>query len=193
MPAPAPFRGPRLDTDQAPHVVIPWLVRLRWVSVLALAAAAWAAHDYLARAPAGARAHRAGRACRNQCGARLPAPVTGASPDGSRCRAARRRGPADRHPLSGWRPDQPLQHRLSRRHHGRRGRPGLSMGHRARDRLERRVWLHLLPSPPAGVRRPLDQRCRADLAPLRHVGRVWRRDRTDRVLCRTGIGGAGRT
>ena len=46
MPAPAPFRGPRLDTDQAPHVVIPWLVRLRWVSVLALAAAAWAAHDY---------------------------------------------------------------------------------------------------------------------------------------------------
>ena len=46
MPAPAPFRGPRLDTDHAPHVVIPWLVRLRWVSVLALAAAAWAAHDY---------------------------------------------------------------------------------------------------------------------------------------------------
>ena len=41
--------------------------------------------------------------------------------------------------------------------------------------------------------RPLDERRRADLAPLRHVGRVWRRDRTDRVLCRTGIGGAGRT
>lgn len=32
--------------DQAPHVVMPWLVRLRWVSVIALAAAAWAAHTF---------------------------------------------------------------------------------------------------------------------------------------------------
>ncbi|MBM3808467.1 MAG: HAMP domain-containing histidine kinase [Acidimicrobiia bacterium] len=32
--------------DQAPHVVMPWLVRLRWASVVALAAAAWAAHAF---------------------------------------------------------------------------------------------------------------------------------------------------
>ena len=38
--------GPRPDADHTPHVVMPWLVRLRWVSVLALAAAAWAAHTY---------------------------------------------------------------------------------------------------------------------------------------------------
>lgn len=36
----------RSDRDPAPHVVIPWLVRLRWASVLALAAAAWAAHVF---------------------------------------------------------------------------------------------------------------------------------------------------
>lgn len=35
---------PRLDGDQAPHVVMPWLVRLRWASVLALAGAAVAAN-----------------------------------------------------------------------------------------------------------------------------------------------------
>lgn len=36
----------RLGSDQAPHVVMPWLVRLRWVSVIALALAAWAAHTF---------------------------------------------------------------------------------------------------------------------------------------------------
>lgn len=37
--------GPRA-TDQAPHVVMPWLVRLRWASVFALVTAAWAAHTF---------------------------------------------------------------------------------------------------------------------------------------------------
>jgi two-component system, sensor histidine kinase RegB len=37
---------PRLAGDQTPHVVMPWLVRLRWASVVALAAAAWAAHTF---------------------------------------------------------------------------------------------------------------------------------------------------
>ena len=32
--------------DHTPHVVMPWLVRLRWASVIALAAAAWAAHTF---------------------------------------------------------------------------------------------------------------------------------------------------
>ncbi|HEY6506469.1 MAG TPA: histidine kinase dimerization/phospho-acceptor domain-containing protein, partial [Vicinamibacterales bacterium] len=32
--------------DQALHVVMPWLVRLRWVSVVALAGAAWAASEF---------------------------------------------------------------------------------------------------------------------------------------------------
>ena len=36
----------RRSTDQAPHVVMPWLVRLRWASVIALAAAAWAAQTF---------------------------------------------------------------------------------------------------------------------------------------------------
>ena len=36
----------RPEADQTPHVVMPWLVRLRWVSVLALVAAAWAAHTF---------------------------------------------------------------------------------------------------------------------------------------------------
>lgn len=35
----------RPDADQTPNVVMPWLVRLRWASVLALAAAAWAAQE----------------------------------------------------------------------------------------------------------------------------------------------------
>jgi two-component system sensor histidine kinase RegB len=38
-----PARG---ASDQTPHVVMPWLVRLRWASVIALAAAAWAAHTF---------------------------------------------------------------------------------------------------------------------------------------------------
>jgi two-component system sensor histidine kinase RegB len=32
--------------EETPHVVMPWLVRLRWASVLALAAAAWAAQAF---------------------------------------------------------------------------------------------------------------------------------------------------
>ena len=36
----------RRGADQAPLVVMPWLVRLRWASVIALAAAAWAAHVF---------------------------------------------------------------------------------------------------------------------------------------------------
>lgn len=32
--------------DQAPHVVMPWLVRLRWAAVVALATAGWAAHTF---------------------------------------------------------------------------------------------------------------------------------------------------
>lgn len=36
----------RRASDQTPHVVMPWLVRLRWASVVALAAAAWAAHTF---------------------------------------------------------------------------------------------------------------------------------------------------
>jgi two-component system sensor histidine kinase RegB len=36
----------RQGSDQAPHVVMPWLVRLRWVSVIALAAASWAAYTF---------------------------------------------------------------------------------------------------------------------------------------------------
>ena len=36
----------RRTRDQAPHVVMPWLVRLRWASVFALATAAWAAHTF---------------------------------------------------------------------------------------------------------------------------------------------------
>ena len=39
---PPPAKG----TDHAPLVVMPWLVRLRWASVVALAAAAWAAHTF---------------------------------------------------------------------------------------------------------------------------------------------------
>lgn len=51
-PIPLPVRNapdiatPRVDTGPAPRVVIPWLVRLRWASVLALATAAWAAHVF---------------------------------------------------------------------------------------------------------------------------------------------------
>jgi len=38
------FRQPAADgRDNVPHVVMPWLVRLRWASVAALAAAGWAA------------------------------------------------------------------------------------------------------------------------------------------------------
>jgi two-component system sensor histidine kinase RegB len=43
---------PRRASDPRPHVVMPWLVRLRWASVVALAAAAWAAHSFwLVRLP----------------------------------------------------------------------------------------------------------------------------------------------
>ncbi|MES1256487.1 MAG: hypothetical protein ABUS56_12800 [Acidobacteriota bacterium] len=38
--------SPGAPADQALHVVMPWLVRLRWVSVLALGAAAWAASEF---------------------------------------------------------------------------------------------------------------------------------------------------
>lgn len=34
------------DGDQTPSVVMPWLVRLRWASVVALVVAAWAAYGY---------------------------------------------------------------------------------------------------------------------------------------------------
>ncbi len=37
---------PRKHPDQATHVVMPWLVRLRWASVVALVAAAWAADRF---------------------------------------------------------------------------------------------------------------------------------------------------
>ena len=40
---PQPARRPG---DHTPHVVMPWLVRLRWASVIALAAAAWAAQTF---------------------------------------------------------------------------------------------------------------------------------------------------
>jgi two-component system sensor histidine kinase RegB len=36
----------RHGSDHAAHVVMPWLVRLRWMSVIALAGAAWAAHTF---------------------------------------------------------------------------------------------------------------------------------------------------
>jgi two-component system sensor histidine kinase RegB len=38
--------APHRERDQTPRVVMPWLVRLRWASVIALASAAWAAHVF---------------------------------------------------------------------------------------------------------------------------------------------------
>jgi two-component system sensor histidine kinase RegB len=46
MTATATLDAARRASDETPHVVMPWLVRLRWGSVIALAAAAWAAHTY---------------------------------------------------------------------------------------------------------------------------------------------------
>ncbi len=43
-PVESPESG--LGPDHAQHVVMPWLVRLRWVAVIALAMAAWAAHTF---------------------------------------------------------------------------------------------------------------------------------------------------
>ena len=42
----ADLQTARRARDQTPHVVMPWLVRLRWASVIALAAAAWAGHTF---------------------------------------------------------------------------------------------------------------------------------------------------
>ena len=123
--------GPQPAGDQTPHVVMPWLVRLRWVSVVALAAAAWAAPRSGA---CGCRCRAAGRAAggagRHQRRARVPAALAGAAARSWSARAAGRRRPADRHPLPRRRADEPVQHRLPGRHHagGRRARPPLGDG-----------------------------------------------------------------
>jgi two-component system, sensor histidine kinase RegB len=46
MQHPAEHQPSRPARDHTPHVVMPWLVRLRWASVIALAVAAWAAHTF---------------------------------------------------------------------------------------------------------------------------------------------------
>jgi two-component system sensor histidine kinase RegB len=42
----AEHQAARPASDHTPHVVMPWLVRLRWASVIALAVAAWAAYTF---------------------------------------------------------------------------------------------------------------------------------------------------
>jgi len=46
MSTAAQLQAARRAGDHTPHVVMLWLVRLRWASVIALAAAAWAGHTF---------------------------------------------------------------------------------------------------------------------------------------------------